>query len=582
MPWSDQLRKIKSTLAHLDMMRIINNFAISIKLMIAFALVILAFLSSSAVIFYNKAIVVKAQEKIEEAYAARQFAMKMSVSAVSAQSRINTYTFYDDPYLLEDYKANIDRFREATDALNALITDDPKAKELAGFATSSFDEWLTVVGETQAAAASDPERRDQALEVLRSGQGISNVDTIRDILEYKLIPKLESDLKDNIAAEEAALKSFDMAMLVGTVAVLVVAGLAIFVLTAGISNPVRAMTGSMNALAEGNLETEIPAQDRRDEVGRMAGAVQVFKVNAQRVKAMEKEAESERQRTEAEKRAVMEKMAHAFEESVGAVVNAVTAAAAQVEGAAQSLSATADEAMAESGAVAAAAELASSNVQTVASAAQQLLSSIGEITQQVASSSTRAGEAVSEAERSNHEVRGLSDAAQKIGAVVSLINDIASQTNLLALNATIEAARAGEAGKGFAVVATEVKSLANQTAKATDEIAAQIGSMQAATKGAVTAITTIENMITELSEISSTIAAAVEEQNAATQEITRNIQQAATGTSEVSDKILAVNEASSNTGRASVQMLTAAQQLTQNAEKLSGEVREFLGRLRAA
>ncbi len=179
-------------------------------------------------------------------------------------------------------------------------------------------------------------------------------------------------------------------------------------------------------------------------------------------------------------------------------------------------------------------------------------------------------------------MQGLSGAAQKIGAVVKLISDIASQTNLLALNATIEAARAGEAGKGFAVVASEVKSLANQTAKATEDITAHVAEMQAATGGAVQAISRIGSTIAAMNQIATTIAAAVEEQGAATQEIARNVQQASIGTGQVSSNIAGVNEAAAETGSAAGRVLSASEALGKQANTLRADVDRFLGHLRAA
>jgi methyl-accepting chemotaxis protein len=190
--------------------------------------------------------------------------------------------------------------------------------------------------------------------------------------------------------------------------------------------------------------------------------------------------------------------------------------------------------------------------------------------------------AVSEADATNETVQGLAAAATKIGEVVNLINDIAGQTNLLALNATIEAARAGEAGKGFAVVAQEVKNLANQTAKATEEISAQIGAVQSETAGAVTAIERIRSIIGEVNDISTTISSAVEEQGVSTKEIARNVQEAARGTQDVNQNIENVSRAAGETGSAAGQVLTASQDMSRQAEGLRGEVDKFLHEIRTA
>jgi methyl-accepting chemotaxis protein len=260
------------------------------------------------------------------------------------------------------------------------------------------------------------------------------------------------------------------------------------------------------------------------------------------------------------------------------VVETVAGASTELQATARSMSAVAEETSRQSSTVAAASEEASTNVQTVASAGEELSASIAEIGRQVEQSTKTATRAVEEAKQTNDRVEGLAQAAQKIGEVVKLISDIAAQTNLLALNATIEAARAGEAGKGFAVVAAEVKSLANQTAKATEEISTKIGEMQTATAESVGAIKAIAKTIEEINQISTTIATAVEEQSAATQEISRNVQQASAGTQEVNTNIASVTEGATQTGTSAGQVLSAAEQLSKEAETLKFEIDKFLGR----
>jgi methyl-accepting chemotaxis protein len=348
------------------------------------------------------------------------------------------------------------------------------------------------------------------------------------------------------------------------------------------ARPIRKLTEAMFRLAEGDKSVEIPATERKDEIGEMAKTVEVFKENAlEMARMLEAQAEKDRQAEEEKRRAMLE-LADSFEVSVKTVVDAVSATAVQMQQRAQAMSATAEQTKMQASAVSSASEEAASNVQTVASATEELTASIGEIGQQVAKSSTIAGDAADQAEKSNVQVEGLVAAAQNIGDVVGLIQDIAEQTNLLALNATIEAARAGEAGKGFAVVASEVKSLATQTAKATEEIRGQITAMQGATSDSVAAIRGIGKIIKEINEIATTIASAVEEQSSATQEISRNVQQASAGTQEVSANIDGVAQAAGETGRSTSEMLSASGELAQQAKALTGEVEKFLQRVRAA
>jgi methyl-accepting chemotaxis protein len=369
-------------------------------------------------------------------------------------------------------------------------------------------------------------------------------------------------------------------MLVG-LALVLVAGL-FLLLGRSIVNPINAMTASMRKIAAGETSTVIPALERSDEVGAMAQSVQIFKDNMIEATRLRGEQDVMKAQADTERKLLLSRLADEFERGVRASLDTLAGAATEMQTTSKSMSATAGEASVQATTVAAVAEQASANVQTVAAATEELSSSVSEIGRQVTQSTEIAGQAVAEANRTNVTVQGLSAAAQKIGDVVKLISDIASQTNLLALNATIEAARAGEAGRGFAVVANEVKSLASQTAKATDEISAQVGAMQDATAEAVQAIGGIGRTIGAINEITSAISAAVEQQGAATQEIARNVQQAAQGTGQVSNNISTVNRAADKTGSAASKVLSSAEQLSGQAATLRADVDRFLANIRAA
>ena len=372
-------------------------------------------------------------------------------------------------------------------------------------------------------------------------------------------------------------------MLYVSAAITMLAGIVLSLLIArSITGPLARMTGALKGLAAGDQSLEVPETQRRDEIGAMAKAAQVFKDNAIAMERMRTEQEEMKGRAEEEKHQAIGQLADKFEASVRSVVDLVSSSSTEMQAAAQSMTATAEETSRQSMAVSASAEQASSNVQTVASATEELSGSIGEIGRQVEQSAKIARQAVSEAAQTNSAVEALARAAKRIEEVVHLIESIASQTNLLALNATIEAARAGEAGKGFAVVAGEVKTLANETAKATEEIKGQIAEIQGATTQTVDAMKSIGGTIGRIDEIATTIASAVEQQSAATAEIASNAQQAAQGTSEIASNIGGVNQAAGQTGAAATQVLGAASELSQQAEKLRGEVDTFIATLRAA
>ncbi len=347
-----------------------------------------------------------------------------------------------------------------------------------------------------------------------------------------------------------------------------------------ISKPVQSLTKCMQRLAAGDLNVEVGMQDRADEIGEMAKTVKVFQENARQVEKLNAEQAEMERKAAAEKKQAMDKMADEFERSVGQIVNVVASASTELQTSAKSLSEIADQTSRQSSTVAAATEEASASVQTVASAAEELAASIGEINRQVGESSRVAAGAVEEVKRTNATVSTLSEAAAQIGDVVKLIQDIAEQTNLLALNATIEAARAGEAGKGFAVVASEVKNLANQTARATEEISNKIVTVQNVSTEAVSAIRGIGATIEKISEISGVIANAIQQQELATKEISNNVQQASAGTNEVSSNIVNVTHAAMESRNAANEVLQASGELSKQSEALRAEIQTFLSKVR--
>ncbi|HEY8336413.1 MAG TPA: cache domain-containing protein [Tardiphaga sp.] len=398
-----------------------------------------------------------------------------------------------------------------------------------------------------------------------SGSSIGAVEIVMDNSEYVT------------SLERARLLAIGMALL--GLAIAAAAGLLI---ANGISRPILGITQAMRALAAGDLTVKLPASNRSDEVGQMAQAVAVFKDNAIRVSELQSQQEEAEARSERERRQTLASLADSFENSVRGVVESVSLAATEMQSTAQAMSSIVEQSRQQTLAVSTASEHATNNVQTVAASAEELSSSINEIGRQLAQSSIVVSKATEEGQRSNDRVQSLAIAAERIGEVLALINHIARQTNLLALNATIESARAGEAGRGFAVVASEVKLLATQTAQATEDIRAQIASVQTETVGAVDAIRAICETMVQVDEIASSIASAIEEQGSATQEIARNVQQAASRTGDVSRNIAGVTNGIVATGDAAQGVLGSAAKLAHQAETLRSEVDRFLAHIRAA
>ncbi len=515
----------------------------------------------------------------------------------------------EQAFIVANFDAELGKSRAKLYQITATAGNETDAKKVTAVTKAAMDEF-TKFGETFATvkptllAAGTPAERVEALEksfaayikaaknVLNLADGdvgtaltfmqpterrFSEASTIVDQIQTAM-GKARSAAAATIVDSMSAGRSVFAAAIGG---ILLVASIFSFVLSRLISRPIVAMSGAIADISRKSYDVAIPALGQRDEIGRMATAVETLRRQSQEADRLAREQEQEHTAKE-ERRKQVDRLVGAFNDSVQAVVELVSGSAVQLRGSAESLSATATQAARQAETVATGAEEASANVQTVAAASEELSSSITEISRQVSDSARIANQAVDEATNTNMSVQSLAEAAQKIGEVVKLIADIAGQTNLLALNATIEAARAGEAGKGFAVVASEVKNLATQTAKATEDITAQVSAIQMATKDSVQAISGIGKTIGEINQIATAIASAVEEQGAATQEIARNVQQAAQGTHQVSANIGGVTAATGQTGQAASEVLGAADGLSKQAASLQAEIEKFVVAIRAA
>ena len=455
------------------------------------------------------------------------------------------------------------------------IIDDPVDKERLERLAGLVKGYVGVVGDLAAAAK---DYGDTVEQIKRSGELGNAMNALIETMTVALIGAAEQR-KAQANADMRHVSRINLGM--GLFVILVLGGVAVFGAVA-ISRPIRRIGEVLMELAGGNKDVEVPYIGRRDEVGDNARAAQTFKEKLIRIEQLETAEKETARRTAEQRQADMRALASAFETTVANVVRSVSASSTELEAAAEGLSATAGATRDLSGKVLSASTRASENVQSVSFATERLIASLGEISRQVQESTRIALEAVTQAEKTDSRIAELTRAAGRIGDVVNLITAIAAQTNLLALNAAIEAARAGDAGRGFAVVAQEVKALAAQTSKATEEIGVQIAGVQAATQDSVVIIKEIGATIGRISEIAAAITSAVEQQATTTAQIAENVHAAAGSAAHVAANIAEVNDSAAEITSASAQVLTSAQTLSQDGSRLSAEMEKFLAAVCAA
>jgi methyl-accepting chemotaxis protein len=495
---------------------------------------------------------------------------KVNEQFQAASALANTFVINSDQAIATGAMA---RLKFVENSMNAISSKDERIvaglKEAAGLLDEYGQVLAKLIANSKEVDELVAEMADSADAIVK-GAGAMKADLLSDQ------QRLESESDTAIGETERLIL-----MLAGG-GFLLGAALAL-VLGKGISRPMIAMCQAMRELAGGNFDVVLPGLGRRDELGEMAGAVEEFKMQA--IAKAERDAsaqDAQNKAASAARRAELIRFADDFETAVGAIVSNVSASAVQLEQAAGMLTRTAESTQSLSSQVADASEEASSSMQSVATATEELSASVDEIGRRMRDSNKIAEAAVLQAQQTDGRIGKLSRAAQEIGDVVKLITAIAEQTNLLALNATIEAARAGDAGRGFAVVAAEVKSLASQTAKATDEISTHIAGMQGATAESVAAIKQIGGTIGQISSIASEISSAVQQQSSATQEIARSVQSVAQGTHQAASNIMQVNRGATETGSASEEVLNSAKTLSSESTRLREELDRFMANIRAA